>query len=294
MKIVRNFFQKIRKCLQKNEKVFIMSSADYADSFFGGMQMITGFGAQLYTVRDFTKTPADIEKTFHKVAGIGYKSVQISALGEIEAKQLDEIAKKTGLAIALSHTPPQKLRENIAGVMEDHRTIGCKIVGIGAMPAEYKTGESGVKNFLRDFSPIAKELSQNGFTFAYHNHAFDFVKNNGVTLMDIMLQNTEADWFKLIADVFWLQAGGIDPVGFIRKNGSRIAALHLKDMAATYENKSEMAELGNGNLDLAGIIGAAKQAKIPWYMVEQDTCKGDPFDALRVSYQYMEKTRLLG
>jgi sugar phosphate isomerase/epimerase len=255
--------------------------------------MITGFGAQLYTVREFTKTPADIEKTFEKVAAIGYKSVQTSALGEIEAAKLAEIAKETGLAIALSHTPPQKLRENLKQVMTDHETFGCKIVGLGAMPQEYKTGEAGVKNFLRDFTPIVKELSQNGFTFAYHNHAFEFVKSNGTTLMDILLQNTEADWFKLTADVYWLQAGGVDPVGFIRKNANRIAVLHLKDMAATYENKNEMAELGNGNLDFAGIIGAAKNANIPWYMVEQDICKGDPFDALTVSYEYIKKSGLL-
>jgi len=255
--------------------------------------MITGFGAQLYTVREFTKTPADIEKTFRKVTEIGYKSVQISALGEIEANRLAEIAKNTGLVIALSHTPPQKLRENLSQVTSDHETMGCKIVGLAAMPTEYKTGQEGVENFLRDFSPIAKELSQNGFTFAYHNHAFEFVKSGGSTLMDILLQNTDADWFKLIADVYWLQAAGVDPAGFIRKNGNRIAALHLKDMAATYENKSEMAELGNGNLDFAYIIHEAKQANIPWYMVEQDTCKGDPFDALQISYQYMKNSELL-
>ncbi len=255
--------------------------------------MITGFGAQLYTVREFTKTPADIEKTFEKVAAIGYKSVQISALGEIEAVKLAEIAKRTGLEIALSHTPPQKLRENLAQVMADHETLGCKIVGLGAMPQEYKNGEEGVKNFISDFAPIGKELAKNGFIFAYHNHAFEFVKSSGVTLMDLLLQNTEPDWFKLTADVYWLQAGGIDPVSFIRKNANRIAVLHLKDMAATYENKSEMAELGSGNLDFAAIIGAAKQADIVWYMVEQDICKGDPFDALTVSYEYIKKSGLL-
>ncbi|HOP12213.1 MAG TPA: sugar phosphate isomerase/epimerase [Oscillospiraceae bacterium] len=255
--------------------------------------MITGFGAQLYTVRDFTKTPADIEKTFERVAAIGYKSVQISAIGEIEAKHLAEIAQKTGLVIALSHTPPQKLRENLAQVMADHETFGCNIVGLGAMPQEYKTGADGVKQFISDFAPIGKELAKNGFTFAYHNHAFDFVKSGESTLMDIMLQNSDAAWFKLTADIYWLQAAGINPASFIRQNGSRIAALHLKDMAAAFENKSEMAELGNGNLDFADIIGAAKQAGIPWYMVEQDICKGDPFDALTVSYDYIKKSGLL-
>ena len=33
-------------------------------------------GAQLYTVRDYTKTLEDFDKTLEKVAAIGYKSVR--------------------------------------------------------------------------------------------------------------------------------------------------------------------------------------------------------------------------
>jgi len=187
------------------------------------MQMITGFGAQLYTVRDFTKTPADIEKTFERVAAIGYKSVQISAIGEIEAKRLAEIAQKTGLVIALSHTPPQKLRENLAQVMADHETFGCNIVGLGGMPNEYKTGAEGIRQFIQDFAPIGKELEKNGFVFAYHNHAFEFVKSGegSKTCMDVMLQSADTEWLKLTADIYWLQVAGINPASFIRQNGSQ-------------------------------------------------------------------------
>jgi hypothetical protein len=31
--------------------------------------------AQLYTVRDYTKTPDDVKKTFEKVKAIGYNAV---------------------------------------------------------------------------------------------------------------------------------------------------------------------------------------------------------------------------
>ena len=44
--------------------------------------------AQLYTLRDFTKTPADIASTMKKVKEIGYDAVQCSALGPIEASEL--------------------------------------------------------------------------------------------------------------------------------------------------------------------------------------------------------------
>ena len=44
----------------------------------------TVLAAQLYTVREFTKTPEGVAETFKKVRQIGYKAVQISAFGPID------------------------------------------------------------------------------------------------------------------------------------------------------------------------------------------------------------------
>ena len=44
-----------------------------------------------------------------------------------------------------------------------------------------------------------------------------------------------------------------------------------------------MAEVGEGNLDWPGILAAAKNAGVQWYIVEQDTCQRDPFESLKIS-----------
>ena len=44
--------------------------------------------AQLYTLRDYTKTPADIAQTLKKVKALGYDAVQLSALGPIDPVEL--------------------------------------------------------------------------------------------------------------------------------------------------------------------------------------------------------------
>ena len=54
-------------------------------------------GAQLYTLRDYTKTPADIAKTLARVKKMGYDAVQASALGPIDSKELAKIMKDEGL-----------------------------------------------------------------------------------------------------------------------------------------------------------------------------------------------------
>ena len=59
--------------------------------------------AQLYTLRDFTKTEKDIRETFARVNDLGFEAVQISALAKIDANVLRDIADKNQLKIIASH-----------------------------------------------------------------------------------------------------------------------------------------------------------------------------------------------
>lgn len=52
--------------------------------------------AQLYTLRDFTKTPDDIKMTMEKVRAIGYESVQLSALGPMDPAELRAVCDSNG------------------------------------------------------------------------------------------------------------------------------------------------------------------------------------------------------
>ena len=65
--------------------------------------------------------------------------------------------------------------------------------------------------------------------------------------------------------------------------------IHLKDMTATRPPTD--AEVGTGLLNWAGIFEAARSAQAEYYIVEQDTCSGDPFDSLRLS---LENLRQMG
>ena len=47
-----------------------------------------------------------------------------------------------------------------------------------------------------------------------------------------------------------------------------------------------MQDKGNGNLTWQAIIEAAEKSGAKWYLVEQDTCPGDPFDSVAQSYAY--------
>ena len=60
-------------------------------------------GAQLYGLRDFTKTLDDFKETLKKVADIGYTSVQVSGTCAYEGEWLAEALKEAGLTCDLTH-----------------------------------------------------------------------------------------------------------------------------------------------------------------------------------------------
>ena len=53
--------------------------------------------AQLYTLREFLKTPEDIAISLKKVKKIGFDAVQVSGLGPIDAAELKKILDGEGL-----------------------------------------------------------------------------------------------------------------------------------------------------------------------------------------------------
>lgn len=49
--------------------------------------------AQMYTLRDFTKTAEDLRSTFQKVSAMGYEAIQISGIGPIDPKLVKRVCR---------------------------------------------------------------------------------------------------------------------------------------------------------------------------------------------------------
>lgn len=264
--------------------VFSMPSIGEDSSFMNGQNI----AAQLYTVREFTQTPDEIKKTLWKIKQIGYHSIQVSKTGPIEPIHLKELSKEIGLTICATHTPYERLKDDLDAVIAEHRLWNCQYVGLGAMPMEYRSGKEGFQSFIKEISGIAKIIADNGLQFVYHNHRFEFEKFDGVTGMEILFNETNPREFGFIIDTYWIQAGGANPVEWIRKVQGRMAVVHFKDMAIK-SNEQIFAEIGEGNLDWPAIIKACRETGVKWYAVEQDKCLGDPFDSLATSLRFLQK-----
>ena len=242
-------------------------------------------GAQLYTVREFTKTAKGIAESLKKVADIGYTAIQISGFGPVDPKEVAKMVEDNGLTVASTHRSWDAFLNDLDTEIEIHKLWKCNHPAIGGLPGTYR-GPDGLKRFLGELAPIAKKLAAEGMDFSYHNHNHELVKYDGKTWLAMLYDQAPPDMLKAEIDTYWIQAGGGDPTAWVEKCAGREPLLHLKDMIVTPEREQRFAEIGEGNLNWPAILKAAKAGGVEWYLVEQDRCyDNDPFESLAISYR---------
>lgn len=244
--------------------------------------------AQLYTLREHLQNPEQIYKTLKRVKEIGYHAVQVSGMGPVPPSELKGMVDEIGLKICVTHIPYDRLIGDIDAVIDEHKLWGCEYIGLGSMPEKFRGSLDGYIEFVGIASKIADRISDSGLKFVYHNHSFEFEKFNGKTGMDLLLERTDPKTFGFVIDTYWVQAGGANPVDWIRKVEGRMGVVHFKDMAI-HNWQQTFAEIGEGNLDWISIIKACRETGVRWYAVEQDVCRRDPFESLGMSLQYLLK-----
>lgn len=247
-------------------------------------------GAQMYTVRAFTKDLDSFSETLKRIADIGYTSVQVSGTCEFDAAWLAEELKKNGLVCPITHTKPQQILENTEKVCLDHLTFGAPYVGIGAMPDVKLLDDDVYARFVESFLPVAKTIREKGCKLAYHHHSNEFARSkNGMLYIERILSDFPEELLDIICDTFWVQSGGCEPADFLRSLKGRAECIHLKDMQIVMPREQRYAAVGDGNLNFDKIITAAADADVKYLFVEQDDCYGeDPFDCLRRSYEFLK------
>lgn len=239
--------------------------------------------AQLFTLREFTKTPADIARTLKRVREIGYRSVQLSALGEIAPKELAGILDGEGLSCCATHVSRERMRSQTQAVIDEHKAWQCKYMAVGGFFPKETFTRALWENFAADYSELARTLAAAGLEIGYHNHSQELTRVEGSTPLQMLIEKCSKNvWFEI--DTYWITHGGGDPIAWINKVAGRMPCVHFKDMTVTPERQQQMAPVGEGNLNWPGIIDAARRAGAEYFIVEQDNCNGkDPFECLATS-----------
>ena len=249
-------------------------------------------GIQLFTLRDYIKNYEDTDKTLAYLKNeLGVDVVQISAIGDFPAEQHAELVKKYNLDVCVTHKPWERIINDTDKLIEEHIALGCDQIGLGCMPDEYRTDLEAVRKFIAFANEAGRKMKAKGITFAYHNHAVEFARvEDGRTIMDVLIEETDPEVFYFIPDTYWFHMGGVNEADYLRKLKGRIKVCHFKDwMVKLGENTGSITELGCGNLDLDACYKACIDAGVSYIVYEQDNnCAVDPLASAAVSFNNLK------
>ena len=244
---------------------------------------------QMYTVRDFVKDVDTLKEAFAKISAIGYDAVQGGMIRGLETEEYIDILNTYGLKEC---SLGGRLDGDLSPIVKNAKAFGITEVGIGTIPQELQVDANGFKEYAKQLNDIGKRLFEaGGLSINYHNHALEFASFGGINGMDILFEETNPQYVHFTLDTHWITCGGQSPSKWIRRAAGRMPYVHFKDYAINaaavemIEGLSKrFAEVGQGNIDWEDVVQACREIGISYYIVEQDTCPGSPFDSLKISF----------
>ena len=233
-------------------------------------------GVQTYTFRrSIGKEPAKVLDT---IKMMGFTEIE-GGSGRMHPADFKKLCDERNISIPSTGASYEDLVNKIDSVVWRAKTLGAKYVMCAWIPHQNDvlTFENARKA-VEDFNRAGKILKENGLTFCYHAHGYEFQPYEDGTLLDYMFKNTNPEYVSFQMDIFWIQFGGGDPVALLKKYGGRWKTMHLKDMRkGTKKDLTGLTSvendvtLGTGELDLPAIFKEAKRIGIKHYFIEDES-----------------------
>lgn len=273
-------------------------------------------GVQMMMLKESVAT-IGVYETLKKLREIGYRYIEISQVPmtaenvsqfkrAIEDFDIKVAAMSAFIEPVAKGLPGDSLRDDFEKIVNDCKTLDCNFLRIGMIPLNLMGDKEKTMDFIYKAEAEAEKLAEHGIELYHHTHHVEFEKYDGKYLLDIMRDTTKRLGFEL--DVHWIQRAGENPIEIIKQYTGRVALLHLKDYRigrlnlteeelADYDkfmrkfvDVIEFAEVGEGSLDMKGIIEAGLASGAEYFIVEQDDTYGeDPFDCLQTSAENLRK-----
>ncbi len=255
---------------------------------------VAPIGVQAYSFRNYF--PKDIPGTLDRIQEMGITEIE-SGSGRMPPEEYKKLCDKRGISIPSTGAGFNQLRDDPAAVAATAKALGAKYVMCAWVPHERGAFSiEDAENAITVFNTAGKILKEQGITFCYHPHGYEFQPYEEGTLLDYIIKSTDPDHVAFEMDIFWIQFGGGDPVALLEKYGDRWKMMHLKDMkkgtvkdltgGTDVENN---VPLGTGELDMPGILKAARKIGIAHYFIEDESSA--VVDQIPKSIAYLKSLR---
>ncbi len=253
-------------------------------------------GLQLYSLRNQFKK--EVPGTLAQIKAWKIKQIEGGGTYGLPMEEYKSLLKKNNLRMVSVGADFKLLETDPQAVVNNAKAFGAKYVMCAWVP--HKAGDftlAEINHAIEVFNAAGKVLYDNGITFCYHPHGYEFRPYEDGTMFDYLVKNTDKRYVNFEMDVFWVKNPGQDPVALLNKYPDRFVMMHLKDRAHGTPNNQEGTApdetnvvLGKGDVGIAEIMKAAKKTgNVKYYFIEDES--PDPVAQIPQSLQYLKSIR---
>ncbi len=244
---------------------------------------LSPLGVQLYTVR--REAQRDLDGTLARLARIGYREVEFWNYYGRTPRQIAALLRQHALTSPSVHVGLETLEgDAAAATLDAAREIGHHYLVVASTPAAWRRTLADWRRLAERFNRAGERCRASGLEFGYHNHDFEFTPLEGAVPFDLLCDATDPSLVRLQVDLYWMLAGGRDPVPFLRRWRGRVPSVHVKDRTAD----GRMVDVGAGAIDWRTVLGEARRAGVRHFFVEHDE-PADAFASVGASYAYLSR-----
>lgn len=234
-------------------------------------------GVQAYTYRN--SFPKDVATTLDTIKALGITEIEAGAPKGMTPEEFKKMCDERGIKIPSTGSGYDQIVKDPMETVKKAKALGASYVMVAWIPHQKSNFTiDNAKKAVADFNQVGKVLKENGLTFCYHNHGYEFQPYENGTLFDYIVKNTNPDYVSFEMDILWAQHGGADPVQLLKKYGSRFKLMHLKDLKKGIKGDlsggtppENDVVLGQGQVNIPEILRLAKKAGVQHYFIEDES-----------------------
>lgn len=275
-----------RRMFIKNSSSLALGAA-FLSSFEVSGKKTSNPGIQLYTVRK--EMMEDAVGTLKKLAELGIKQIECSSSKKgsyfgLKPDEMKKICADLGMTIRSGHI---QLNDQWNQTMAEAELSGQEYLICSSMPSRGQTIEN-YKKVSDQFNKAGEDCKKRGIKFGYHNHDFEFEQQDGKTLFDVLLDNTDPSLVNMELDLGWVVASGNDPLAYFKNYPKRFPLWHLKDMDLV---KKHSTEFGKGGLNIQQMFDNSKQSGMKYFFIEQEEYNYTPIESMKINMEYLKSIK---
>ena len=208
------------------------------------------------------------------------------------------LLRESGLAVISLHADLGSLERETDVVIAEAKSFSTdKVVITGMYRFDY-SDETAVRELADRLNRAGETLKAQGIRLFYHNHNVELLHAGSRRAYDVLLDETDPEKVNFEFDSYWFTEGGADAKAWMKKLGSRMRLWHVTDRgsrqtgpAMTPILKSDSVELGDGSMDLEGLLAIAKENGVEAVVLEshKNWVGNDPVRSLERSALWLNE-----